>query len=478
IELYRDLQPFGEFTAHLDYARPDAFGRGGFQASLQPTTLGLQLEETPILAEFEPGSEIEVRDGVISLHGLRARHSGGAVAVDGTIDTNGATDIDLDLSSEGPMRSDELWALLPQPVRTVLDGINYEDGASARLVNGHLRLTKDESLDGARRWRIGFDGRVETEGANLDVGLGIKDLDGAFEIALAREPGQVAQVSVLATARSMQAGRDFLTNVVAPIRFSPDGRSVLIPDFRADMYGGTLAANVNVGIHENKRYDMKIDIVGASLRDMYRQLNAPEEDEPGASEEPEPTGGPEGTIFANVSITGRRGVAGSRVGRGAVRIMDGKFAKVLFSLRVMQVLQLTLPLQHDYFDFAKLDFYLENDRVVFDEEILLESGFGDIASLQLIGKGWMDADTFELNTRFRIRTGMLVLRDLAGGLSDGLFLIELTGPIFEPNVNIIPLPGISNSQSPAAAARRPRTDTDEETDDPAAIIASGERPED
>jgi hypothetical protein len=158
--------------------------------------------------------------------------------------------------------------------------------------------------------------------------------------------------------------------------------------------------------------------------------------------------------------------------------MEGKFAKVLFSLRVMQVLQLTLPLQHDYFDFASLDFYLEDDRVVFDDEILLESGFGDIASLQLLGKGWMHAETFELNTRFRIRTGMLVLRDLAGGLSDGLFVIELTGPIFEPKVSIIPLPGINAGQPAPSPARARRAASESAPRDADAVVVAGERPPD
>ena len=57
----------------------------------------------------------------------------------------------------------------------------------------------------------------------------------------------------------------------------------------------------------------------------------------------------------------------------------------------------------------------------------------------------MDFNTFELDTRFRSRGGVLLVRDLIGGIGDQLYVIKVTGPLGDPKTSVVPLPALSRS---------------------------------
>ncbi len=54
----------------------------------------------------------------------------------------------------------------------------------------------------------------------------------------------------------------------------------------------------------------------------------------------------------------------------------------------------------------------------------------------------------ELDVRFRTRGTGPVIRDLIAGLSDQLFVVEVTGPLGDPQARLIPLPGVGQGKTP------------------------------
>src|SRR5204862_5650356 len=127
-------------------------------------------------------------------------------------------------------------------------------------------------------------------------------------------------------------------------------------------------------------------------------------------------------------------------GRAIVRVLHGKMASVPLLMQIVKLTQFTAPVVGEL-NGANIEMYLKGDRVVF-EHILFESTLGNNALLQLIGEGEMNFDTLELNTRFRSRGGVALVRDIVGGVSDQLYQIEVTGPLGDPKARVVPLPGI------------------------------------
>jgi hypothetical protein len=95
-------------------------------------------------------------------------------------------------------------------------------------------------------------------------------------------------------------------------------------------------------------------------------------------------------------------------------------------------------------DYADVRFYVEGENAVL-ESIVLESTLGDAVPLQLLGDGTLSLSDLELDVHFRSRSGWLVLREIIGLLGDQLFCLHLHGPVDEPTVEIVPLPGLRRS---------------------------------
>ena len=114
-------------------------------------------------------------------------------------------------------------------------------------------------------------------------------------------------------------------------------------------------------------------------------------------------------------------------------------------LRLAQILQLTLPFGGDL-NYADAEFYIAGEMLYF-EELVFENTVLDYAPLQLLGSGTLDLKSFELDLKFQARGGLMLVRDVIGSLGDQLLGIEITGPLSDPQANIIALPGLSQADS-------------------------------
>ena len=108
-----------------------------------------------------------------------------------------------------------------------------------------------------------------------------------------------------------------------------------------------------------------------------------------------------------------------------------------------------MPPVNESLDYADSKFFITGDRVVF-ERLSLEC-----STLQLLGEGEMNFDTFQLNLRFRPRGTFEPLRDIIGGINDQLMAIKVTGTLSDPISTIIALPGLS-SKRPTRPKKDPK----------------------
>ncbi len=76
---------------------------------------------------------------------------------------------------------------------------------------------------------------------------------------------------------------------------------------------------------------------------------------------------------------------------------------------------------------------------------LIESLGGDPQTLDgrmIVG---LIQTSLKLDTRFRSRGGIVLIRDLIGGIGDQLYVIEVTGTLDDPKPRIVPLPATSSA---------------------------------
>ena len=99
-------------------------------------------------------------------------------------------------------------------------------------------------------------------------------------------------------------------------------------------------------------------------------IRAKDDEDPEADAAPRPVEHRSGGLFGDLQLSGVRGDAGSRVGRGVARVMDDALAEMPLALRILQPFHATIPLGD--WDYANAEFFITGDHLVF-EEILFES---------------------------------------------------------------------------------------------------------
>lgn len=431
-------KPAGTFDASFRYQSALGDRPRDYLVKVNPRTVAMRVNETPIYIQLDPGAEVTFTPGRIVLAGLSGRHAGGRLDIAGTIELKEQIEVDLRLGYTGSLRSEQLAAFYPQRIREALERINFQDGEPARL-RGSLHLVEAEGPQGARGWRGDFRAMLEARGVSFSPGFDFTEIDGIFDVVAHLEPGTTPTVEMNIQAEQLRAQGYRLTNVSARAMLTDDGQSLVVEELRGDAYGGVVTARAKFGVSPNRAYEATIEAVGVALEDFVVDAGLVGEKGLGGK-----AGAlPRGQVFGSLSLCGRLDEPDSRTGRGLVRVVGGDLGSVPLLLQMMHMLQLTLPMSPSL-KFADADFYVKGDHLFF-ERILFESTFGDNALIQLIGEGSLEFGTLKLDTRFRSRGGILLIRDLVGGIGDKLYVIEVTGTLTDPQPRIVPLPATSSA---------------------------------
>lgn len=442
----RTYDPAGMFDAHLLFTDSgERENREPYEVLILPKSLAASVEGERLSVLFDESSRVRFVPGRVALEQVSGRHDGGTFRVRGDIRMDEGIEAHLHFDHVGALSGSFAQRLFPQQFRSVLKQFKYNDGPGTRVEGARLRVARGAG-SANQPWHVDFQGKLQTDRASLDADIDVKEIDGVFDIVVKVDPDETTIVAIDAQIDHMRVFGRELRNVIAPgIALSEDGRSFVLPSVRGDAYGGAVWAEASIGVGDNLAYTANASFVGVSLQAMLG-------DTPDARPASRQTRGPRGELFGGVQLSGLRGQTESRSGRGSARAIGSGLANVPFVLQLVQLIQLTVPLRGDM-DHADVVFFIDGDRAVF-ERILLESTIGSAAALQFIGNGELNLRNFELSTQFRSRSGMLLIRELVGGLSDQLYLIEVTGTLANPRARVVPLPGLQPDRSrphPSAA---------------------------
>ncbi len=438
VERYGLADPRGLFDARFDYtSRGEADMPRQFDFVVHPRTAGLNVRGTPIDAVFEPGAEISFTPGRLVLRNVAGAHEGGRFVVDGAIDLEQTTDIDLDVEYVGRIDCPEVLALLPAAARDAVESLQISATEPVHLEDAWLRAV--QAPDGTK-WESAFGGRIETRGGSLRTeSLDLREVDGTFELFVESVTGEAPTLELKARAdRAQLLGRQ-LTKLEADISIIEQGTLLSMPAVRAEAYGGVIAGELEVGLKPGGAYRAQIEVAGVSL-DGFAEDGRRGED--GAEPPPRSGSAPRGETYGSLSVSGLKGSPETRRGRAAMRVAWGKIASMPVTLRVLQLFELSPPFSGGL-DFADIKLYVNGDDVVF------ERLFFECPTLQLIGHGHMIYPGMNLDIRFNTRGTIPVVHDIIAGISDQLFEVEVTGTLSDPKARLVPLPNLG----PARPAR-------------------------
>ncbi len=418
---------------------------GSFSADVvvKPRSITVETADHSTIHFPAASGALTSRAGALAFDQLSVRSPELSVTVQGVVDP--VSGPDLRFTASAPNLSAPLLALLPPNVRTALAGI--ELSISGPITVTEARLTGSlPSPDSP----LVFTADAEFADASAEVGLTLSEAHGVLHLDAAPPLADI-RVDV----RTMSVSGLSLENATAVLHIDSTSHSVLVDQARADCHAGQIAAEVSIypsaaGEPESPvRYDAGISLYGVAfgpaLAEIRQRWNAP--DAPDAPDAPgtAPTGttttearavssanaaGDRGLLDAQLSLSGSLADPSSRVGRGSIRVSQGRIVSLPLLNRLIELSNLSLPFNSPL-DSAYARFFLRGRRVTF-ERLSLSSD-----AVTLVGQGNLTYPDMNLDLRFTSRGNLRIplISDLLEAIRNEIITTTVTGPLASPDVS-------------------------------------------
>jgi hypothetical protein len=207
----------------------------------------------------------------------------------------------------------------------------------------------------------------------------------------------------------------------------------------ADVYGGSLAADVQLQHSGQTHYRADVSIGGVQLRQIARER----------------FGGPEdlsGTVSGKLALTGAGRSAYSLNGGGELHVVDANIYKLRPLVALLKVLRSRTP-DSTAFNRCDAQFRIRGEDIEFQQLDLLGDAFS------LFGRGHANFD-HQLNLVFYTLVGprklpVPLLDNIVSQISEQSLQLKVTGPLENPDISREALPEVNKllqqMTAPAAA---------------------------
>lgn len=424
---YIDAEPRGEFDAESRVQRShDAPWSWTLDAT--PRDIEARYDSALMQATFDGGS-LQVRNGELFFDSLAGRFESGTFRISGDLQPGALTTADLHFDFEGRIRSPEILALIPSAGGEVLEGISFVDGQHSAMRGGHLVLAIDHAQGTVAST---FEGDLLVDAASMEAGIAIDSITGRFGIRVKTATGEPTGFRLEGHCDAMKVLDRRLERIRIELDLDESGQVVRLVELSGDLAGGEVHAHGRCDLGEKRDWEAHVLIADAGLAAFM--------DMPSASSPDEPDKPLDGRLFASVSMSGLLDAADGRLGRGQIRIYDGAMQPLPFTVGLYQLLQFSMPVV-DAPEYISIAYHSVGDEILLDR-IRIESHMGDVVAFSLTGEGTYDWETQHIDAVLRPRSGWALLSDVFGALQDQFYAVGVQGPIEDPEVFIIPFPGM------------------------------------
>ncbi|MDP6600818.1 MAG: hypothetical protein QGH76_00825 [Phycisphaerales bacterium] len=414
--------PEGRFIATID-VRGEA-SEVDYDVVFQPTSFHADFGGRRVEIQLEQGRAV-FQPGMLQLEEFSGRLGEGVFGIGGTIRTSQGIGGLLSMEWRGPADDPALLTVLPGGVGTTFEAIELAGGQSEiKRGQGQLRL-HGESFDDLG---VVFEGDLDIRDTSIVAGLPLKDIDGVVHINGAYEKERLSELDLILDMERLSLAGRTVTDVGGVLRLDAAQEILRLEDVRGWSSGGVLAVTGSVGIGDRTEFDVTVLLDGVQLasadaKDAVARL--------------------EGALTAWFGVAGDRGNMNSRHGRGRVTVRNGNLATIPASMQALRILEFTPPTA-DVIDHADIELYLRGDELVL-ESIWLEDSNAAGTPFIMTGIGTIAYPEMEVHAVLKPRAGWAGLRDVAGVITDALFVVDVSGPLLDPTVSVVVLPSFAPS---------------------------------
>lgn len=406
--------------------RPAAANVPGRTITVMPTWLPYQLEDVEGTFKFH--------NGVTDLTGVRGRHGGTVMCMDGKVETpaDGKWQIHINpLNIDRMELNHELISALPRRLGESLTRlhINGPVNLSGAMV---LQGTKGDASPTSTEWDV----NVVIENGGLNCGVQLDHIFGGLKLAGIVDPSGLSSHGWLNVDSLIYQGIQF-TQVEGPISINDERlglgewvtrneHSLPPRTITARVFGGTMLGNAEITLSGDYPFRLQSRLSNGDLATISREATSRRHNLSGRT-------------FAELHLTGTSKGAHTLRGTGNVQLTDADVYELPVMVRLLKLLRIKPP-DETAFTSSDLQYHIEGDRVYFDNIHF------DGDAIDLDGSGDMTLDR-AINLTFHTSLGSSDLRDfifrpIFKEAGKQLLEITVTGTLDDPQVNREPLRNI------------------------------------
>jgi hypothetical protein len=416
VSAYRQLQLVGrlDFSARVEDFPDQPEGLSVHlevqNASMKPAFFAYALDRVQ--------AEVDYHRGAVTIHRLNAWH--GSIPLElkwGLVQQGrdgGFTCWLKGLKVRGLKADSDLLQAMPTGLRRACEAVRLQTP-----VNLAADLTVLSPPGVARPIEVWWEGAIGLQNATFRAGIEVCEATGQY-YSHGYHDGRSLRgvVGQLHLDRASILGQP-ITNFDGSLRIEADKPDVIhIRQFRADLFGGTLAGKAVIDTTAAIRYSVLLDAVGVQL-DVFGQHNL------GTGPNKAQLHGP---ARASLFLTGVGEDLLTLKGEGRVDIPQGKLGQLPILLDLLKAFGLRMP-DRTAFEQARLLFAIEGPRVLIRQLDL----FGNAVSLH--GQGAVDLDGTNLDVDFTATFGRFSqllppgIEVIPQAISSQLFKIKMRGAL-------------------------------------------------
>jgi hypothetical protein len=431
-QVWKSLRPGGEVGLHATWDTSQ--GVDSWQIELEPRTLEATWRARRLAFRDQGGSAIVLVPGAARIDRLAGTVGAAAVDLSGTVGFE-PTVVEVGGIYTGSLGDDVLTALAGPAWEDVLETIEFEDSGSSRI--DPLSVSLQESDDD---WSGVIEGQVRLNGAALTTGLKLKDVHAGIDAKITLEP-EDASID-LQVNRASAAVRDAsVSGISGTIKSEPTTEApgrIRIGDLTGELGGGRLVVSGDVGGVDGQ-WSASVLLANAALDRLF----------PAAADSDKPPS--TGEVDASLQLRGYAGSGDETTGVGVFRVTDGYLRTLPVLVAMQQVLHLSSPVV-GAIAFVDVEFFLHGGTATLDHIVLASGPMGE-GGFSLQGDGTLDLETMVVSARLKPRGAWPLVRDVIGAIQDQFYEISMEGPVGDPEVGVVALPGLSRGTRSTSGVR-------------------------
>ncbi|UCC22658.1 MAG: hypothetical protein JSW23_00890 [Planctomycetota bacterium] len=473
IKVFTPQQDLSPTTFNADVFFKEASLKASFLELAQPaeTSSDSPTKKQSPLTFSDVSARTVFTPDLIRIEEFAGRCEFGAASVTGRILPGEQPQYDLVLHTDEVQISDELIDMLPASLSKVASELNPEGKVNLGIAVGKgptgdkadYKMTVDflgnsvnsrkfpyplKDITGSLSVTgntVIFDDIVATpaDGNHVIAGAPVIKIDGQVMFAdETSEAGQckVSNGDVAFVAESLRIKGAALANLTAGICYDPNRQNWLARNLLADCYGGRLAGKLELRQSTDDAYEylLQTGFENVDLKEFLADITQKQDAQ--ADNHKHTTGRMSGSL----NVAGRTRESLPRIGRCSLKITNMQVGKLSPLAKLLYVLNLTGP--KDFaFERMLVDAYINNNKVFIESFDLSGEAIAFSGSGSLDMQNWMVDLTLTARGRRLATAEPSVLQSLPDALGGAVVRMEVTGNIYDPQVETRALPVIADS---------------------------------